>query len=40
LILRVGNAQLGVGPQPDYIGKNLDAIADQLIDKYDPRAGQ
>jgi 2-haloacid dehalogenase len=31
LILREGNAPLGVGPQPDYIGHDLDAIADQLI---------
>ena len=31
LILREGNAPLEVGPQPDYIGKDLDAIADQLI---------
>jgi 2-haloacid dehalogenase len=36
LILRQGNAPLGIGPQPDYIGKNLDEIADQLIDKYHP----
>jgi 2-haloacid dehalogenase len=34
LILREGNAPLGVGPQPDYIGKDLDAIADQLIRRY------
>jgi 2-haloacid dehalogenase len=34
LILRVGNAPLDVGPQPDYIGKDLDAIADQLIERY------
>jgi 2-haloacid dehalogenase len=34
LILREGNAPLGVGPQPDYIGKDLDAIADQLIQRY------
>ncbi len=31
LILRDGNAPLGVGPQPNYIGDDLDAIADQLI---------
>jgi 2-haloacid dehalogenase len=31
LILRAGNAPLGVGPQPDHIGHDLDAIADQLI---------
>jgi 2-haloacid dehalogenase len=34
LILRAGNAPLDVGPQPDYIGENLDVIADQLIQKY------
>jgi 2-haloacid dehalogenase len=34
LILREGNAPLGVGPQPDYIGKDLDAIADQLTERY------
>jgi 2-haloacid dehalogenase len=39
LILREGNAPLDVGPQPDYIGKDLDAIADQLIERY-PRAGR
>ena len=25
---------LHVGPQPDYIGEDLDAIADQLIERY------
>jgi 2-haloacid dehalogenase len=34
LILREGNAPLDVGPQPDYIGKDLDAVATQLIDRY------
>jgi 2-haloacid dehalogenase len=34
LILREGNAPLDVGPQPTYIGKDLDAIADQLIKQY------
>ena len=34
LILREGNAPLDVGPQPDYIGKDLDAVADQLIKRY------
>jgi 2-haloacid dehalogenase len=34
LILREGNAPLGVGPQPDYIGKDLDEITDQLIGRY------
>jgi 2-haloacid dehalogenase len=32
LILREGNAPLDVGPQPNYIGEDLDAIADQLIE--------
>jgi 2-haloacid dehalogenase len=36
LILREGNAPLPVGPQPNYIGKDLDAIADQLIKGYPP----
>jgi 2-haloacid dehalogenase len=34
LILREGNAPLDVGPQPDYIGKDLNVIADQLIERY------
>ncbi|HTU97379.1 MAG TPA: haloacid dehalogenase type II [Solirubrobacteraceae bacterium] len=34
LILRPGNAPLEVGPQPDYIGDDLDAIADQLIHRF------
>ena len=34
LILRGGNAPLDVGPQPDYIGKDLDVIADQLTERY------
>jgi 2-haloacid dehalogenase len=34
LILRQGNAPLGVGPQPDYIGQDLNDIADQLIYSY------
>jgi 2-haloacid dehalogenase len=38
LILRAGNAPLPVGPQPDYIGKDLDEVADKLIERY--RAGQ
>jgi 2-haloacid dehalogenase len=32
--LREGNAPLDVGPQPDYIGKDLDEFADQLIERY------
>ncbi|GAA3775105.1 haloacid dehalogenase type II [Streptomyces chiangmaiensis] len=34
LILREGNAPLDVGPQPDYIGEDLDTLADQLIERY------
>ena len=34
LILRKGNAPLDVGPQPTYIGEDLDAIANQLIQRY------
>jgi 2-haloacid dehalogenase len=34
LILREGNAPLDAGPQPNYIGDDLDAIADQLIQRY------
>jgi 2-haloacid dehalogenase len=34
LILREGNAPLDVGPQPSYIGEDLDAVADQLIERY------
>ena len=34
LILREGNALLDVGPQPDYVGDDLDAIADQLIARH------
>ncbi len=39
LILRTGNAPLDVGPQPDYIGEDLDAIADQLIKRYPAGTG-
>jgi 2-haloacid dehalogenase len=31
LILREGNAPLAIGPQPTYVGDDLDSIADQLI---------
>jgi 2-haloacid dehalogenase len=34
LIIREGNAPRAVGPQPDCIGDDLDAIADQLIGRY------
>ncbi|MEV8061648.1 haloacid dehalogenase type II, partial [Streptomyces antimycoticus] len=37
LILREGNAPLDVGPQPDYIGQDLDAVADRLIERYGGR---
>jgi alpha/beta hydrolase fold len=40
LILRQGNAPLDVGPQPDYIGQDLNVVADQLIEKYGSAAGQ
>jgi 2-haloacid dehalogenase len=35
LIERPGNAPLSVGPQPEFIGKDLDAIANQLIERYE-----
>jgi 2-haloacid dehalogenase len=35
LILRSGNAPLPVGPQPTYIGIDLNEIADQLIARHD-----
>jgi 2-haloacid dehalogenase len=38
LILREGNAPLDVGPQPMYVGNDLDAIADQLIERYPAEA--
>jgi 2-haloacid dehalogenase len=31
LILRPGNAPLEVGPQPNYVGNDLEEVADQLI---------
>jgi 2-haloacid dehalogenase len=31
LITREGNELLGVGPQPQIVGKDLDEVADQLI---------
>jgi 2-haloacid dehalogenase len=36
LILREGNAPLDVGPQPNYIGDDLEAIALQLIEASTP----
>jgi 2-haloacid dehalogenase len=38
LIVREGNARLDVGPQPNYIGADLDAITDQLIAHYPAQA--
>jgi 2-haloacid dehalogenase len=40
LILREGNAPLEVGPQPNYVGEDLDAIADQLIERYPAAANR
>jgi 2-haloacid dehalogenase len=40
LILREGNAPLPVGPQPDYVGKDLDEVAGQLIDRYNAGGGR
>jgi 2-haloacid dehalogenase len=34
LILRNGNAPLDAGPQAHYIGDDLDAIADHLIERH------
>ncbi|MGC1301192.1 MAG: haloacid dehalogenase type II [Caulobacteraceae bacterium] len=34
LIKRVGNDVLSVGPQPNYVGQDLDDVADQLIARY------
>ena len=34
LILRDGNAPLELGPQPDYVGDDLDAVVDQLIARH------
>ncbi len=37
LIKRPGNDVLGVGPQPQIIGANLDDVADQLIAQHEER---
>jgi 2-haloacid dehalogenase len=34
LIKRVGNDVLGVGPQPQIVGKDLSDVAAQLIERY------
>jgi 2-haloacid dehalogenase len=38
LIKRVGNAVLGVGPQPQIVGADLNDVADQLITRHSGRA--
>lgn len=38
LIKRPGNDVLGVGPQPQVVGNNLDDVADQLIRRYGAKA--
>jgi len=38
LIKRVGNDVLGVGPQPQIIGNDLNEVADQLIARHRPMA--
>jgi 2-haloacid dehalogenase len=38
LITRKGNDVLGVGPQPEFIGADLDDVAGQLIARYAPEA--
>jgi 2-haloacid dehalogenase len=37
LIKRVGNEVLGVGPQPQIVGADLDDVADQLIGRHKER---
>src|SRR5271168_246020 len=37
LIKRVGNDVLGVGPQPQIVGADLDDVADQLIAQHEER---
>jgi hypothetical protein len=34
LIKRVGNEVLGVGPQPQIVGNDLNDVADQLIARH------
>src|SRR5882672_5530373 len=38
LIKRVGNDVLGVGPQPQIVGSDLNDVADQLIARHKGRA--
>ena len=37
LIKRMGNDVLGVGPQPQIVGANLNDVADQLIAQHQER---
>jgi 2-haloacid dehalogenase len=37
LIKRIGNDVLGVGPQPQIVGADLDDVADQLIAPHEER---
>lgn len=39
LIRRVGNDVLGVGPQPQIVGDDLNDVADQLIARHGAVAG-
>jgi 2-haloacid dehalogenase len=39
LIRRPGNALLAAGPQPDYVGNDLDEVAGELIGRYAAAAG-
>jgi 2-haloacid dehalogenase len=39
LIKRVGNDVLGVGPQPQIVGDDLNDVADQLIARHAPERG-
>ena len=34
IVMRSSTAWSDIGPQPTYIGDDLNAIADQLIDRY------
>jgi 2-haloacid dehalogenase len=38
LIKRVGNDVLGVGPQPQIVGDDLNDVAEQLIARHDAGA--
>jgi 2-haloacid dehalogenase len=38
LIKRVGNDVLGVGPQPQFVGADLNDVADQLIAQHEEKA--